>query len=112
MKTAAIVLNICGFALSVSGSCLAMWGILQQVNGYLAFKAQVRTFVESAYRIGRKFLLEGRQEAYRQMSASVNEQRAEDRGMSMLGFYAIFVGFLLQLGASGLLFAAALIDHL
>jgi hypothetical protein len=99
-------LTIAGIAVTGVGSAVATVGVYLQMNGYFAFKA--RDFFEQILRIVRKLLLKGPSAARKQIdvAAQLAERSGEDRGKSLIGFYCVFLGFLLQMLGSALLIAA------
>jgi len=108
--TAADKLTIAGIVVTGVGSAVAMVGVYLQMNGYFAFKA--RDFFEQIFRVVRKLLLKGPSAARKQVdvAAQLAEWGGEDRGKSLIGFYCVFLGFLLQMLGSVLLVAALFAD--
>jgi uncharacterized membrane protein len=103
-----LALNLAGFFLAVLGSCIAMWGVFKQANEYHSDKSKVRLFLRSIFGICREFVVHGKGRASDLITQTVNKKRAEDRVQSLIGLYAVFLGFLLQVAGSALLFLAFL----
>lgn len=108
--TLSSVLNLAGLLLIAVGSCTAMWGIFKQANGYYSFKPEVWKFAQVVLSIGKTFLLHGSQDASKLLALNLNSTRVEDRRQSLLGFFAVFAGFLLQLAGAIALYIATLTD--
>ena len=104
------ILNLGGFLLAALGSCTAMWGIFKQANGYYTFKATVWNFAQVVFSIFKTFLLNGKADAFELLDSHLNTNREEDRKQSLLGFFAVFAGFVLQLAGAALLYLATLAD--
>jgi len=104
--TAADKLNAAGIVITGLGSTLAMFGIYQQANGYFAFRS--REFFEQIYRIVRTLVAAGPKAARNQVdvAAALGKARGEDPGKSLIGFYSVLMGFVLQMTGSALMFAA------
>jgi hypothetical protein len=97
--TVSSVLSIAGFGVAAFGSSLGMWGIFKQANGYFGFQSTFPQFVENLARLLRTLLRRGWSDVSRQISIDneFSELRPENRVTSVMGFYAVFLGFLLQL---------------
>jgi uncharacterized membrane protein len=91
--TLADKLNLWGIAVTFAGSAVAMCGAYLQVNGYFAIKTWEIPIqivqVLSAVPQGRAL------ELLRDY-AKLGEVRKEDRAKSLLGFFLVLLGFLLQ----------------
>jgi len=108
--TLADKLNIAGIVATGVGSTVAMAGVYLQMNGYFAIKT--RDIFGQLIQIMCIFLSQGKARALEQLNvdAKLGQGRAENRGKSLLGFYCVLVGFLLQMLGSGLLFGALFAD--
>jgi hypothetical protein len=98
--------NIVGIVLTGLGSTIAMVGIYKQTNGYFAFKSS--DFFNQAFRILWKFVGKGRSAAIKQLqvAAALGKAKGEDRTKTLIGFYFVLFGFMLQmLGSACLLLA-------
>jgi len=104
------VLNLVGFILVAVGSCTAMWGIFKQANGYYTFKATVWTFAQVIFSLCKVFVTQGPTEASKMFGYNLNNTRVENRAQSLLGFFAVFTGFVLQLAGATVLYIATLTD--
>lgn len=104
--TTADVLNMCGIAVTGAGSTVAMVGVYYQMNGYFAIKPS--NIFGQFLIVFRKLLKEGRSEALKQLNvdAKLGEAKSENRGKSLIGFYLVLAGFLLQMAGSALLIGA------
>jgi hypothetical protein len=104
-------LNVIGFIVSGIGSSLGMIGIFKQTNAYYPFKPA--QFIEHIYRIVRKYVREGTPGARAQVdtAAKLAERKGEDRGLSLIGLYFVFFGFLLQFLGSFLLLLGTLLAN-
>jgi hypothetical protein len=99
-------LTIAGIVVTGAGSAVAMVGVYLQMNGYFDF--ETRDFFEQIYRVVRRLLLKGPSAARAEINvvARLAAPSEEDRGKSLIGFYCVFFGFLLQMLGSVLLVAA------
>ncbi len=99
-------LNLAGIAITGFGSCLAMFGVYNQMNGYFAFKPT--ELFEELRRIIRCFLTHGKAAGMEriQIAAELSEGKVEDRAKSLVGFYCVLFGFFFQMLGSALLAAA------
>jgi len=103
-------LNFGGFLLAAAGSCTAMWGVFKQANGYYTFKPEVWKFAQVVFSVCKVFVFQGRRQGLKLLALTVNNKRVENRAQSLIGFFAVFAGFLLQLAGATLLYAATLAD--
>ena len=90
--TSADCLNIVGIATTGLGSTVAMVGVYLQMNGYFAIRSRD---------VGRKGKAAARQEL--DVAVKLGQAKGEDRVKSLIGFYFLLVGFLLQMVGSAFL---------
>lgn len=99
-------LSFAGIVIAGLGSCLAMLGVFNQMNGYFAFK-QTNLFDEVRGILGH-FLTKGMAAGMERIriAADLSEGKTEDRAKSLIGFYCVLFGFFFQMLGSALLVAA------
>lgn len=99
-------LSLAGILVAGFGSCLAMLGVYNQMNGYFAFEP-AKLFDELRRILGHfltKGMAAGRERI--QIAAELSEGKTEDRARSLIGFYCVLFGFFFQMLGSALLAAA------
>jgi len=98
--TPADKLNLSGIIVTFAGSAIAMCGAYLQVNGFFAIKTR---------EIPRQIILvlgkirEGKAMELLRIYATLGEAKREDRGKSLLGFFLVLLGFLLQTVGAGIM---------
>ena len=93
-------LNLWGISVSCAGSAVAMCGAYLQVNGYFAIKTKEipRQIVQVLCELPK-----GKALQLLRIYAALGGMKKEDRGKSLLGFFLVLVGFLLQTLGAGLM---------
>jgi len=101
--TSADYLNIVGIATTGLGSTVAMVGVYLQMNGYFAIRSRdvLWQFLKILWKTGRKGKAAARQEL--DVAVKLGQAKGEDRVKSLIGFYFLLVGFLLQMVGSAFL---------
>lgn len=99
-------LNVLGIVVTGAGSTIAMVGVYYQMNGYFAIKP--RNIFGQLWTVVKKLRREGADAALAQLNldAKLGEAKSENRGKSLIGFYLVLFGFLLQMIGSALLLYA------
>ena len=96
-------MNFWGISVSCAGSAVAMCGAYLQVNGYFAIKTlEIPKLVLQVL----CELPKGQALALLRIHATLGEVKKEDRGKSLLGFFLVLAGFLLQTIGAGLMVTA------
>jgi hypothetical protein len=104
-------LNIFGFAATVLGSGLGIWGALMQANAYYPFG--ILKFAEHILRVFKKAIAKwSLEEALKQIrvTARLGEDKKEDRARSLIGLYLVFCGFFLNLIGASLALAGSILE--
>jgi hypothetical protein len=104
-------LNVIGFAATVLGSSLGIWGALKQANAYYPFG--IWEFAGHVCRIFKKAIHEhGLKEALKQVhiAEKLGEIKGENRAKSLIGLYLVFCGFFLNLVGAAFALAASIIE--
>ncbi len=98
-------LNLSGIIVTFAGSAVAMCGAYCQVNGFFAIKT-----IEIPKQILQLLceLFKGTAMDQLQIYAALGGAKTEDRGKSLLGFFLVLSGFLMQTVGAGLMAAALL----
>jgi len=104
-------LNILGFAATVCGSSLGIWGALMQANAYYPFG--ISEFAEHIARVFKKAITKwSLEEALKQIhiTARLGENKKEDRARSLIGLYLVFCGFFLNLIGAALALVGSILE--
>jgi hypothetical protein len=104
-------LNVIGFAATVLGSSLGIWGALKQANAYYPFG--IWEFTGHIWRVFKKAIQEsGLKEALKQIhiAEKLGEIKGENRAKSLVGLYLVFCGFFLNLVGAALALAASIME--
>jgi hypothetical protein len=106
--TTADTLNTVGFIVTAVGGILGMFGALKQANGYYPFKT-LQLLKHIFVVVGTYFFR--KEEALTQIrnAAELAKKRPEDKEVSLVGIYFIFVGFLFQMAGAAVLLSASLV---
>jgi hypothetical protein len=104
-------LNVIGFAATVLGSSLGVWGALKQANAYYPFG--IWEFAGHICRVFKRAIQEhGLTEALKQIhiAEKLGELKGENRTKSLIGLYLLFFGFFLNLVGAALALMASIME--
>ena len=111
MSMPAQTLNVIGFAATVLGSGLGIWGALKQANAYYPFG--IWEFAGHVCRVFKKAIIDrGLKGTLKQIhvATKLGEIKGEDRAKSLIGLYLVFCGFFLNLIGAALALAASIME--